>query len=68
MFTVPEGNILGVPAGEDGPSINAGYYYPVKPLSVGEHTIHFHFIVQPDFTEDVTYHLTVSPLSEPTHH
>jgi hypothetical protein len=65
VFTLPEDNIVGVSGGDYGPSINAGYYYLVKPLSVGEHTIHFYFSVQNtffgDFAQDITYHLTVSP-------
>src|SRR5689334_17779408 len=63
---LPDGNIFGVPAGTYGPSADAGYYLMTTPLSVGKHIIHFHGTVppfgpNPEFTLDITYHITVSP-------
>jgi hypothetical protein len=40
--------------------VSDGYWVPLKPLSVGEHLIHFAAKVPPfNFETDVTYHLTI---------
>ena len=58
-FTVPDNNILGVPAGS-GNSVSDGVFLMVPPMSVGEHTIHFKGTLTTwDFTLDITYYLTV---------
>jgi hypothetical protein len=68
-FDLPDGNLLGAPAGSCFPdgalcqpyqSISDGYYVMLAPLANGRHTIHFHgtFPTFP-FTLDVTYHLKV---------
>jgi hypothetical protein len=75
--TLPEDNVFGVPGCECtfGPSMDQGYYLMVAPLSVGEHTLHFHgsqpdviplppLVVPPlvvwlPLTLDITYHITV---------
>jgi len=60
-FTVPEDNVLGVPAGT-GQSVSNGYYLMLAPLSVGIHTIDFGgTFTDFDFTLGITYHLTVAP-------
>jgi hypothetical protein len=43
------------------PTVDAGIYLMLAPLSAGQHTIHFHAEEPPPyaFVEDVTYHLTV---------
>lgn len=58
-FTVPEDNVLGVPAGS-GQSVASGAYLMLSPLSPGTHTIHLHG-TYPDFefTADKTFILTV---------
>ncbi len=59
-FTVPDNNVLGVPAGS-GQSVSIGYYLMLAPLSIGQHTIHFGGTYTDfDFTLDITYHLTVA--------
>ena len=65
--TLPDNNVFGVPAGTYGPSMDAGYYLLVAPLSPGHHEIHFHGALPYDippywfaFTQDITYHLTVT--------
>jgi hypothetical protein len=60
-FVVPEGNILGAPAGATGQSISYGAFLMLAPLSPGEHTIHTHG-VYPDFgfTADRDLTLTVT--------
>jgi hypothetical protein len=65
LFTygpLPADNILGAPAGETAPAVADGFYLMLAPLSVGQHTIHFHGTF-PDFpfTLDITYILTVAP-------
>lgn len=59
-FSVPQDNILGVPAGS-GKSVSNGYYLLLAPLSPGQHNIHFSGSF-PDFpfALDITYHLTVT--------
>ena len=58
---LPDDNIYGVPAGRYGPSINAGIFLMLRPLSAGEHTIQFFGSDNETFTTDVTYNLTVEP-------
>ena len=62
MFTIdfPEGNIFGVQAG---PSMAAsdGFWIMLKPLPPGEHTINFGGSFGPEFTIDITYHISVVP-------
>jgi hypothetical protein len=72
---VPEDNIFdegciaggfpdGLPAGIYSPTVDDGLYVKLNPLSEGNHTLHFRaegpggFILQ-----DITYHLTVVPVS-----
>lgn len=62
------------PAGIYSPAIDDGYYVMLKPLAVGQHTLHFtgsspgcsyaptSFHVDP-FSLDVTYQLTIEPVS-----
>jgi hypothetical protein len=58
-FTLPEGNILGVPAGP-GMAVSDGVWLLLAPLSAGEHMIHFTgTFTEFDFTLDITYHLNV---------
>jgi hypothetical protein len=53
------------PVGPYGPAVTDGYFLIVRPLSPGEHTIHFHAIVgpitEPLFETESTHHITVSP-------
>lgn len=50
------------PAGIYSPGIDDGYYVLLKPLPVGEHTLHFTAMLPLPFSLDVTYHLTVVPV------
>ena len=61
-LVLPSDNIFAAPAGTYTPAVDDGVYLMLEPLSVGEHTIHFHGTI-PDFsfTLDITYHLTVAP-------
>ena len=68
---LPANNILGVDAGLVIPTVDDGLYLLLLPLSPGEHTIRFggHVLVPADvpvvggfeFSQDVTYHITVAP-------
>lgn len=59
--TVPDGNLLGLPAGDYEPCVDNGYYLMVKPLRPGRHTIHFMAEnADQSFSLDVTYHITVT--------
>ncbi len=61
-FTLPADNILAVPGGSVGTSVDAGFYLLLAPLSVGRHTIHFTGTFDLfSFTIDTTYQITVSP-------
>ena len=69
LFTIgplPEGNLLGVPAGTTGISVSDGYFVMLKPLSVGTHTLHFGGLVDltsvggPVFMLDISYEVTVA--------
>jgi hypothetical protein len=63
-----------VPAAIYSPAVDDGYYVMLRPLSVGPHTLHFtgaspgcdysptNFHVDP-ISVDVTYHLTIEPVS-----
>ena len=57
VVTLPEGNDFGMEPFTWGPSLDAGIYLMLKPLSAGEHTIHF--AASDPYNEDVTYNLTV---------
>lgn len=68
LFNVqlPPGNILGV--GEDvvpqlvlSPSAEEGFYLYVKPLSLGEHTVHWEAQGCTAVPQDITYELTIVP-------
>jgi hypothetical protein len=57
---LPADNILGVPAGAYFPAIDSGYYVLLRPLSVGQHTIHWAgSITFFPLSLDVTYNITV---------
>lgn len=67
-FTLPDKNVFSdifgesVGAGTYFPSVDDGYYVMIKPLTLGNHTLHFHGTVAAlSFTLDITYHLTVTP-------
>lgn len=63
LFTMgpfPADNILGAPAGTTTPSVSDGVFLMVKPLSLGDHTIHFAGGIPAfGFGLDVTYHLHI---------
>jgi hypothetical protein len=67
LFTygpLPENNLLDADAGLTSPAVGDGVYVMVKPLAVGEHTIHFAGkVAAPTFTFrlDITYNITVAP-------
>jgi len=53
-----------VPAGIYSPAVDDGFYVRLNPLTVGSHTLHLHAEnVSQGFSMDVTYHLTVVPVS-----
>jgi hypothetical protein len=53
----------GVPAGIYSPAVDDGYYVQLKPLEVGNHTLHMHAEnPSASFSLDVTYSLTVVPI------
>jgi hypothetical protein len=58
-LNVPDNNAFGIPA-DTYIAVSDGFWVALKPLSVGQHTIHFGGSV-PDanFNVDVTYHITV---------
>ena len=59
FVTLPEDNIYEVPAGRYGPSLNAGIFLMLRPLSAGAHTIRMFASYDATYTVDVTYELTV---------
>jgi hypothetical protein len=62
--TLPADNIAGLPAGFVlSPSVDEGFYLFLRPLSTGEHTLHFHAdaVAGCVAEQDVTYDLTVGP-------
>lgn len=61
-FTLPENNVLGLPAGS-GQSVSNGYFVMLPPLPVGEHEVCFGGSY-PDFggfALNICYNLTVTP-------
>ena len=67
-YTLPDNNIdtfltgVNVRAQTVSPVVGDGVYLMLRPLSVGEHTIHFSGDFGPgNFALDVTYHITVTP-------
>ncbi len=75
VVALPEDNVFdkpctdaglgNVPAGIYSPAVADGFYVDLPPLTVGKHTISFHAedTENPSFVEDVTYNLTVVPVS-----
>jgi hypothetical protein len=60
MVYLPEDSGWGLDPGFYGPTMDDGVYILIRPLSVGEHTIHFHTEASEyGFVTDVTYDLTV---------
>jgi hypothetical protein len=65
--TFPTDNIFDAfgcptPPGTYGPLANDGFYLMLRPLSSGQHTLHFHgFLPAFGFALDITYNLTVTP-------
>lgn len=60
--TVPDDNLLGLPAGDYEPCVDNGYYLLLNPLTPGRHVIRFMAEnADQSFSLDVTYHITVSP-------
>jgi hypothetical protein len=64
---LPESNLLGASTGATSPSVSDGVFVMVKPLSVGQHTIHFTGTTDllpingPTFMQDIAYNMTVTP-------
>jgi hypothetical protein len=58
---LPDGNVFGVPAQLLNPSVDAGYYAFVEPLSAGSHTVHLTAFSAAcgNFAQDTTYKLIV---------
>jgi len=65
LFLTPCGGPGTVPAGVYSPAVDDGYYATIGPLKPGIHTIYFHAETPgtPPTIEDVTYTLTVVPVS-----
>ena len=64
--TLPPGGFL--PAGTYSPVVDDGFYVMLKPLALGNHTVRILAAsagcsIQPPFSQDVTYNLTVVPVS-----
>jgi hypothetical protein len=60
-FSVPENNVLGVPAGS-GFSVSHGIFLMLSPLSVGVHVLQFGGTSADfNYTLDITYVITVAP-------
>ena len=64
VFDAPCASAGGAPPGVYSPAVDDGIYVELQPLAVGNHIVHFH-AENPSqlFTLDVTYHLTVVPVS-----
>ena len=67
-IALPPDNVEeGCPADIYSPAVDAGYYGSLPPLSPGGHMLHFHGESHSeelgDFVQDVTYNLTVVPVS-----
>lgn len=67
-YHLPDNNIdtaltgVNVPAQTVSPAVSEGVYLMLRPLSVGQHTIHFSGDFGPgNFALDVTYHINVVP-------
>ncbi len=52
-----------VPAGIYSPTVDDGLYVKLDPLERGNHTLHFHAEGPGGFIQDITYNLTVAPVS-----
>jgi hypothetical protein len=52
-----------VPGGIYSPTVDDGVYVKLDPLEVGDHTLHFSAEGPDGFSQDVTYNLTVVPVS-----
>jgi hypothetical protein len=64
VFDAPCSNFGGAPAGIYSPAVADGLYVKLLPLPVGQHTLHFHAEnLDADIMQDVTYNLTVVPVS-----
>jgi hypothetical protein len=60
-LTMPEDNILEVPAGSTGQSVSNGAHLMLNPLSPGTHTVNLHaYVPDVDFTVDLNYEFTAS--------
>jgi hypothetical protein len=60
-FTLPEDNLLGLPAGTTGSGVSDGVVVVLTPLKVGAHTIAIHIESSVVGTVDEIYNLTVVP-------
>jgi hypothetical protein len=68
---LPEDNVFDAPCGSNNvpvgiysPAVDDGFYVLLDKLSAGKHTLHFHAEnPSQSFVQDVTYHLTVVPVS-----
>jgi hypothetical protein len=59
-FSPVAGNVIGIPAAVDSPSVADGYWVVLKKLKAGTHTVSFGGASPPnDFTTDTTYELVV---------
>jgi hypothetical protein len=66
VFTWPPNNIIQAPPGVYFPAVDEGFYVMLTPLPIGEHRLRIHQENPSiDFVLDITYHLTVVPLSLP---
>ena len=66
VLTLPPNNIFQALPGVYFPAVDEGFYVMLTPLSVGEHGLRIHEENPSiNLVLDVTYHLTVVPLSLP---
>jgi len=64
IFNSPCGGPGTVPPGIYSPAVDDGFYVLLDPLPLGHHALHFHSEnPSQNFMEDVTYNLTVVPVS-----
>jgi hypothetical protein len=64
LFDAPCTGLGNVPEGIYSPSVDDGFYVKLNPLKKGDHTLRFHAEnPSQNFVEDVTYKLTVVPVS-----
>jgi hypothetical protein len=64
LLTFTADNIFGLAPGDYGPVVAAGFFVLVRPLPVGNHTIHFYYdLVNVPYAGhyEVNYHVTVVP-------